>query len=65
LLEKGFSASLTALIEEIRARDERDSNRSVAPLKPAQDAVLIDSTSMSIEEVCDQVMNLVRTTGLI
>ncbi|TVV42202.1 (d)CMP kinase [Thalassolituus sp. C2-1] len=65
LLEKGFSASLPALIEDIRARDERDSNRSVAPLKPAQDAVLIDSTSMSIEEVCDQVMNLVRTTGLI
>jgi len=63
LLEKGFSASLPALIEDIRARDERDS--SVAPLKPAQDAVLIDSTSMSIEEVCDQVMNLVRTTGLI
>ena len=65
LLEKGFSASLPALIEDIRARDERDSNRSVAPLKPAQDAVLIDSTSMSIEEVCDQVMYLVRTTGLI
>ena len=65
LLEKGFHASLPALIEDIRARDERDSNRAVAPLKPAQDAVLIDSTSMSIEEVCDQVMNLVRTAGLI
>jgi len=65
LLEKGVGASLPALIEAIRARGERDSNRSVAPLKPAQDAVLIDSTSMSIEEVCDQVMNLVRTTGLI
>ncbi|MDK2776135.1 MAG: (d)CMP kinase [Pseudomonadota bacterium] len=65
LTEKGISASLPALIEDIRARDERDSNRAVAPLKPAQDAVLIDSTSMSIEEVCDQVMNLVRTAGLI
>lgn len=65
LLDKGFSASLPALIEDIRARDERDSNRAVAPLKPAQDAVVIDSTSMSIDDVCNQVLNLVRTAGLI
>jgi cytidylate kinase len=65
LTEKGISASLPALIEDIQARDERDSNRAVAPLKPAQDAVVIDSTSMSIDEVCDQVLNLVRTAGLI
>jgi len=65
LTEKGLSASLPALIEDIRARDERDSNRAVAPLKPAEDAVVIDSTSMTIEAVCDQVMNLVREAGLI
>ncbi|MCA6065054.1 (d)CMP kinase [Thalassolituus marinus] len=65
LTEKGISASLPALIEDIQARDERDSNRAVAPLKPAQDALLIDSTSMTIDEVCDQIMTLVRTAGLI
>lgn len=64
LTEKGFDASLPALIEDIRARDERDSNRAVAPLKPADDGVVIDSTSMSIDEVCDQVLDLVRKAGL-
>lgn len=65
LTDKGINASLPALIEDIQARDERDSNRAVAPLKPAQDALLIDSTSMTIDEVCDQIMTLVRTAGLI
>lgn len=65
LLEKGFHDSLPALIEDIRARDERDSTRAIAPLKPAQDAVVIDSTSLSIDEVCQKVMNLVRKVGLI
>ncbi|MBE0483832.1 MAG: (d)CMP kinase [Bacterioplanes sp.] len=65
LIEKGFSASLPALIEDIRTRDERDSNRAVAPLKPAQDAYEIDSTSMSIEEVCQTVLRLVQKAGLI
>ena len=65
LTEKGFNASLPALIEDIRARDERDSNRAVAPLKPADDATMIDSTSMTIEEVCQQVMQLVKNAQLI
>ena len=64
LTEKGFNASLPALIEDIRARDDRDSNRAVAPLKPADDATVIDSTSMSIEEVCNQVLELVNNAGL-
>lgn len=64
LTEKGFDASLPALIEDIRARDERDSNRAVAPLKPADDATVIDSTSMTIEEVCNQVLDLVNNAGL-
>lgn len=64
LTGKGFDASLPALIEDIRARDERDSNRAVAPLKPADDAAVIDSTSMSIEEVCNQVLDLVNKAGL-
>lgn len=65
LIEKGFDASLRALVEDIRARDERDSNRAVAPLRPAADAVLIDSTSLSIESVCNQSLDLVRKAGLV
>ena len=65
LLDKGFDASLPALIEDIQARDERDSNRAVAPLKPAEDAILIDSTELTIDEVCEQVTGLVRKAGLI
>ena len=55
LLQKGEPANLSSLLDEIVARDERDMNRSVAPLKPADDAVLIDSTSMNIEEVLERV----------
>jgi len=51
LIEKGLSVNLQDLIEEIRARDDRDRNRSVAPLKPAEDALLLDSSEMSIDEV--------------
>jgi len=51
LIEKGLSANLNDIVEEIRARDERDRNRSVAPLKPAEDALLLDSSEMSIDEV--------------
>lgn len=65
LLDKGFDASLPALIEDIRARDERDSNRAVAPLKPADDATVIDSTDLTIDEVCEQVTGLVRKAGMI
>ena len=65
LTEKGIDASLPALIEDIRVRDERDSNRAVAPLHPASDATVIDSTSLSIEEVREEILLLVRQAGLI
>ncbi|MDO6682985.1 MULTISPECIES: (d)CMP kinase [unclassified Oceanobacter] len=65
LLDKGFDASLPALIEDIRARDERDSNRAVAPLKPADDAITIDSTELTIDQVCGHVADLVRKAGLV
>lgn len=55
----GVGVNIDALLKEIRARDERDMNRSAAPLKPAEDAQVIDSTGLSIEEVLDQVMALV------
>ena len=56
LQEKGIQADLPAIIEDIRERDERDSNRAVAPLKPADDALIIDSTHLSVEEVCQLVL---------
>ena len=65
LRSKGFDASLRALVEDIRARDERDTNRAVAPLRPAADALVIDSTALTISEVRDQIMNLVRDNALI
>lgn len=60
LLEKGFSASLPALVDDIRARDERDINRPVAPLKPADDAFVLDSTRLSVNEVMERVLREVE-----
>ncbi|WP_417689176.1 (d)CMP kinase [Pseudidiomarina sp.] len=56
LLEKGFTAKIDQLIAEIEERDERDANRSVAPMKAADDALFIDSTDLSIDEVVDQIL---------
>ena len=51
LKDKGVSANLASLLHEIAARDERDAGRAVAPLKPAADAVILDSTGMPITEL--------------
>lgn len=59
LKETGADVNIDHLLDEIRARDERDMNRSAAPLKPAEDAQVIDSTGLSIEEVLSKVMTLV------
>lgn len=56
LMDKEDSDSLRALVEEIKKRDERDSTRDTSPLKPADDAILIDSTSMTIEQVVAEVL---------
>jgi len=56
LMEKGVSVKLESLLQEIVARDERDANRSVAPLRPADDAHIIDSTAMPIDEVINTVL---------
>ncbi|WP_018973288.1 (d)CMP kinase [Rudaea cellulosilytica] len=60
LKEKGLGVTLTTLLREIEARDVRDAERAVAPLKPATDAILIDSTGMSIDAVVAKVLALVR-----
>src|SRR5207253_10330028 len=49
LIEKGNSVTLESLLRDIRERDARDSSRAAAPLKPAADAVILDTTDMSIE----------------
>ena len=59
LKEKGESVNLTRLFREIKARDLRDQSRVIAPLRPAEDAVIIDSTSLSIDEVFEKIVSLV------
>jgi cytidylate kinase len=61
LKEKGLTVTIAALSQEIRERDLRDSGRPVAPLRPAEDAVILDSTDLSIEQVVDQVLALARS----
>jgi len=57
LKEKGFDANLISLIEEIEQRDERDRSRSASPLRPADDAVAIDTSDKSIDEVFAEVLS--------
>jgi CMP/dCMP kinase len=64
LKDKGSDVSLPALSREIAERDSRDTTRAVAPLKPAPDAEVIDSTGLTIEEVVDRVLAIGRTRSL-
>ena len=64
LKDKGSGVSLAALSREITERDLRDSTRAVAPLKPAPDAEVIDSTGLTIEQVVDRVLELGRAAVL-
>jgi cytidylate kinase len=59
LKDKGLDVSLAALSRDIEKRDKRDSERTIAPLKPAMDAHLLDTTGQSIEEVTQQVLDWV------
>jgi CMP/dCMP kinase len=58
LKEKGLTVNLAGLSQEILERDRRDSSRPVAPLRPAEDAVVIDSTGLTVEQVVDRVLGL-------
>ncbi|WP_158770254.1 (d)CMP kinase [Paraglaciecola sp. L1A13] len=55
LKEAGHDVSISRLLADIEARDDRDSNRSVAPLVPAKDALIIDSTELNIEQVLEKI----------
>ncbi|HVB84147.1 MAG TPA: (d)CMP kinase [Rhodanobacteraceae bacterium] len=60
LKAKGLDVTLAALLHEIEARDARDASRAVAPLRPAPDAVVIDTTGIPAQAVADRVLTLVR-----
>jgi cytidylate kinase len=64
LKDKGSDVSLAALSREISARDAADAGRAVAPLKPAADAVLLDSTGLGIDQVVERILELGRARGL-
>jgi len=60
LIEKGYSANLGSLLQDLRERDERDRGRAVAPLRAADDAFLLDTSSLSVDEAVRQVLALYR-----
>ncbi|BBI92404.1 cytidylate kinase [Serratia symbiotica str. Tucson] len=60
LQERGFNVNFECLLAEIRERDDRDRNRAIAPLVPASDAFVLDSTSLSIVEVIQQALGYVQ-----
>ncbi|MBT8038878.1 MAG: (d)CMP kinase [Xanthomonadales bacterium] len=64
LKEKGESVNLSRLSQDIKKRDERDSTRAIAPLKPAPDAHVIDSTEMGINEVMDTIHKLIKESNI-
>ncbi len=59
LIAKGIGAILPDLLRDLKERDERDSQRPVSPLKPAEDAIVLDSTDLTLDEVIDHVWKLV------
>jgi len=63
LIAKGMGVNLAPLLGEISARDKRDRERSIAPMKPASDAVVIDTTALGIDEVFAQVLKIASERG--
>ena len=57
LIEKGISANLVALLQDLQQRDARDESRAIAPLKPAQGAYVLDSTGLDVDQTVEQVLN--------
>ena len=60
LKEKGFDVNLPRLLGEIRERDERDAGRQASPLKPADDACIVDTSDMTIDEVVEHIRALLQ-----
>jgi cytidylate kinase len=60
LIDKGNSANLAALSRDLEERDQRDAAREVAPLRPAADAALVDSSDLPVEQVVERILQLYR-----
>ena len=60
LLERGTPTDFDALLEEMRQRDYNDSHRATAPLKAAEDAVIVDTTSLDFDQSCRKIMDIIR-----
>lgn len=58
LKEQGINVNLGAILHDLEARDARDRERAVSPLKPAQDAIVIDTTNLSIDDVVEKIMQI-------
>ncbi|MEF1282021.1 (d)CMP kinase, partial [Vibrio fortis] len=58
---KGLDVKFDDLLSEIQERDDRDRNRPVAPLRPAEDALVLDSTSMNIEQVVEKALHYIES----
>ena len=63
LIAKGISVTMESLLRDIRERDARDAGRAAAPLRPAADAVLLDTTAMTIEAAVGRVLGLYRAAA--
>ncbi|EKO3804550.1 (d)CMP kinase [Vibrio harveyi] len=61
LQDKGLDVRFADLLSEIQERDDRDRNRPVAPLRPAEDALVLDSTSMTIDEVVEKALQYIES----
>lgn len=61
LKSKGQDVDFNSILEDIKTRDLKDSTREIAPLKQADDAILVDTTNMTIDEVCDNIIKIVKS----
>ena len=60
--EKGIESSYEEVLKGIKDRDKRDSTREIAPLKKAEDAIYVDSTNLSVEQVVDQIVKIIENS---
>lgn len=63
LKNQGIDANIARITRDIKERDERDANRKTAPLKPAADAIIIDTSGLNIQEVCQKAESLLWDKG--
>jgi cytidylate kinase len=63
LRARGIAADFATTLNEVRARDDQDSNRPVAPLKPASDSVTVDTTALDVEQVVLRLLEIARAAG--